>query len=548
MSSKRLGSILALVLGFVGMPAMAAQNCNAAVAEEAPVSRYIEPGEGKEQCWGANNYGQLGNGTTTESHTPVNVVDIHAAMVLDAGDSHSCVLLYDGSVKCWGFNGNGQLGIGSTTDSLIPVTANTTSGLTVAGLAVGGEHTCARLSDNSLECWGLNHNGQLGTGNNTDASTPVAVQTITTATAVAAGGSHSCAILADSSVWCWGLNASGQVGVGSTTDAWAPLQVLGIDGATNSTSAIAIAAGGAHSCAVLDNGHVDCWGSNTSGQLGQNCSSDHCTTPVDVGGGIGTATAVAAGVGHSCALLSDHTVKCWGLNADGQLGNGTTTNSSAPVAVSGIDGVNTKALAIAVGGSHSCALLSDGNVECWGLNANGQLGDASVTSSSTPIVISKINGNASAIAAGSRLSCARLSTGTGTLLDTGTGLMWKRCSEGQSWDLVKEACVNNAATYTWQSALQRANNVDAGTAGENLGYDDWRLPNRNELMSLVEHQCSGPAINETDFPSTPTEFYWSSSPNAAQAAQAWSINFDDGRVGSAAKTDSSHARLVRGGQ
>jgi len=534
MFNKCCGSLLMLLLSLTVLPATAAQNCSNNITVTAPNSRYIDPGAGQVQCWGANDYGQLGNGTATESHTPVTASGIRTDTKLGAGNSHSCALLYDGTVQCWGWNGNGQLGNGSTTDSFTPVDVSGLSG--VSSLAVGNEHSCARLSNGTVQCWGLNSDGQLGDGDRIDSSTPVTVSGITTAVAVAAGGSHSCALLADGTVQCWGLNDNGQLGNGRLVSALVPDTVLGISTAT------AIAAGGSHSCARLSSGKVQCWGLNTSGQLGNSTTTPQFNTPVDVSG-IGTATAVAAGAAHTCALLIDGTLRCWGLNADGQLGNGVTINSTSPVTVTGI----TTATEIAAGGDHNCARLSDGKVECWGLNANGQLGKGNTSNSSVPVFVSGIS-NAAAIAAGNLHSCARLSIGTGTVLDTNTGLMWKRCSEGQTWDIINEVCVGNAKTFTWQEALQRAKDVDLGSIGESLGFGDWRLPNRNELTSLVEHQCNSPAINSTLFPSTGAAPYWSSSPNAGDPLNAWYVDFSDGRVNGAPKTDGSYARLIRGGQ
>jgi alpha-tubulin suppressor-like RCC1 family protein len=546
MSDIRFAVLLAFLLSLSSAPAIAAQSCNANVTPTAPNGRYIDPGAGKAQCWGSNTYGQLGNGTAIDSLTPVNVSGIRNAMTLGAGYDHSCSLLVDGTVQCWGWNAYGQLGDGTTTDSFTPVTVN---GLTtnVASLAVGREHSCARLADGTLWCWGLNSDGQLGTGDTVDAKTAVKITGITTAVAVAAGDYHSCAVLADGSAWCWGRNDNGQLGNDSIIAAWAPVQAGRISTAT------AIAAGGSHSCARLGDGSVECWGLNSSGQLGDG-STKESHTPVVVSG-LSTATAIAVGNAHSCALLSDNTVWCWGQNNYGQLGNGLTANVATPVKVSGI----TDAVEITASGDYSCARLSilssDGKIECWGFNADGQLGNGRTDNSSVPVFVSGIT-KAAAIAAGSTHSCARLSIGTGTLLDTNTGLMWKRCSEGQTWDLVDEVCKgpNNsplAATYTWKDALQRAQDVnrpqgDPLKVGEDLGYSDWRVPNRNELASLVEHQCSSPAINAAVFPNTVADYYWSSSPDA-DAQQAWSVDFNDGRVSGAAKTGSAYVRLVRGG-
>jgi alpha-tubulin suppressor-like RCC1 family protein len=555
MFDKRFAVLWVLLLSLSAAPAMAAQSCNANATQTAPSGRYVDPGASTAQCWGSNASGQLGNGTATDSLTPVTVTGIRTAVVLGAGHDHSCSLQVDGTVQCWGWNTYGQLGNNSTTDSFTPVTVLKTvnsavSVLTdVASLTVGREHSCARLTDGSVWCWGLNSDGQLGTGDTVDTKTAVQIAGITTAVAVAAGDSHSCAVLVDGSAWCWGRNDNGQLGNNSIIAAWAPAQVVGISTAT------AIAAGGSHSCARLNDGRVVCWGLNSSGQLGDGTKNES-HTPVVVNG-LATATAIAVGNAHSCSRLSDNTVWCWGQNNSGQLGNGLTTNVASPVKVSGI----TDAVDIAAGSDHSCALLSvlnsDGKIECWGLNADGQLGNGRTDNSSIPVFVSGIT-KAAAIAAGAAHSCARLSKGTGTLLDTSTGLMWKRCSEGQTWDLVDQVCKGPANSslatpYTWQAALQRAQDVnrpqgDPLKVGENLGYSDWRLPNRNELASLVEQQCSSPAINAADFPNTIAAPYWSSSPNAGYAQQAWSVDFSDGHVSGVAKTGSAYVRLVRGGQ
>jgi alpha-tubulin suppressor-like RCC1 family protein len=558
MSDKCFAVLWVFLLSLCALPAMAAQSCNNTVTQTAPNSRYVDPGASKAQCWGSNTNGQLGNGTATDSPSPVNVSGIRTAMTLGAGHDHSCSLLVDGTVQCWGMNAYGQLGDGTTTDSFTPVSV---SGLTnVASLAVGSEHSCARLADGTVQCWGLNSDGQLGNGNTVDSPIPVPVTGITTAVAVAAGDSHSCAALTDGSVWCWGRNDNGRLGNNSIIAAWTPVQVCGVgpnvnlggvgascpSGTLATAKATAVAAGGSHSCARLEDGKVRCWGLNSSGQLGDGTTNEsHTAVYVNVNE-IGTATAIAVGNAHSCALLSDYNVRCWGQNNYGQLGNGLTANPTTTVMVSGI----TDAVEITASGDHSCARLSDvsdGKIECWGLNADGQLGNGSTVNSALPVFVSGII-KAAAIAAGSTHSCARLSIGTGTLLDTSTGLMWKRCSEGQAWDAVKEACVGVATPYTWQAALQRAKDVNGGSIGENLGHSHWRLPNRNELASLLEQQCSSPAINAALFPSTVAAPYWSSSPDAGVAQQAWSVNFNDGRVAGAAKTGSAYVRLVRGGQ
>ena len=364
---------------------------------------------GTVECWGYNADGELGNGTITDSGTPVPVSGLSGATAIAAGADHTCALLAGGAVECWGDNSDGELGNGTTTDSSVPVavsglsgaTAITAAGRVLADSTVG--HTCALLAGGTVECWGDNTYGELGNGTATDSSVPVTVigDVLPGAGAVkvtAGLSAHTCVLLAGGTVECWGDNTYGELGNGTTTDSSTPVPVSGLSGA------IAIAAGAVHTCALLGGGTVECWGDNTYGELGNGTTTDSSTSvPVS---GLNGATAINAGAYHVCALLAGGTVECWGDNTYGELGNGTTTNSSTPVAVSGLSG------AIAIdGGGWTCALLAGGTVECWGNNANGQLGNGTTTNSSTPVAVSGLSG-AIAIAAGGAHNCALLAGGT----------------------------------------------------------------------------------------------------------------------------------------
>jgi alpha-tubulin suppressor-like RCC1 family protein len=321
----------------------------------------------KVSCWGSNFSGELGNGKRKGSSTPVPVSGVTSATQVSSGGDHTCALLSDGTVSCWGDNYEGELGNGTTTNSLTPVPA---SGVTNATqVSSGGDHTCALLSDSTVSCWGNNYFGELGNGQLVDggktigSSTPVPVKGITNATSVSAGDAHTCALLSNHGVECWGGNGYGQLGNGKTTDSSIPVPVKEI---TNGTS---VSSGDFHACALLANHRVSCWGDNSNGQLG-NGMMKSSSTPVPVLG-VTNAIQVSSGDWDTCALLSNHRVSCWGDNSYGQLGNGKTTDSSTPVPVSAA----TNVIRVSGGERHTCALLSNHGVFCWGDSEFGQFGN-----------------------------------------------------------------------------------------------------------------------------------------------------------------------------
>ena len=267
-------------------------------------------------------------------------------------------------------------------------------------IAGGGYHTCMLLGDQSVRCTGLNNWGQLGNNTFTNSSTLVAASGLTTAVAVGAGIEHSCALLADGTARCWGTNFVGQLGDGTIGgSSQVPKAVAGL------SAAIALASGGYHNCALLSDRTVRCWGRNQDGQIGNGNNTTDAGTPQAVLNLSGVA-ALAGGGYHSCALMPDRTVRCWGRNDRGQVGDGTTTSSSTPVPVSGM----TNAIDVSAGLYHTCALLGDGTVQCWGQNDSGQIGNT-LAFSSVPVTVSGI-ANAVAVSAGVFHSCALLSDGT----------------------------------------------------------------------------------------------------------------------------------------
>jgi alpha-tubulin suppressor-like RCC1 family protein len=355
------------------------------------------------KCWGVNHRGQLGDGTTDTHTTPVDVAGLNSGVLaVAAGSSHTCALLEGGGVKCWGANGNGQLGDGTTTGRLTPVDV---SGLSAGALAVaaGEDHTCAVTEGGGVKCWGANGAGQLGDGTRDDRWTPVAVSGLASGmSAVSASSDHTCALTIEGGVKCWGANGYGQLGDGTTTNRLTPVDVLGL-----SSGVLAVAAGGNHTCVVTESGGVKCWGYNGYGQLGDGTSTDH-TTPVDVSGLSSGAQSIAAGDRHSCTHLEDGGVRCWGSNGSGQLGDGTLTGRPTPVDVSGLSsGVS----AIAAGDSHSCAVTARGGVRCWGDNEFGQLGYGVTTRQPTPVNVLALGSETRAVAGGSLHTCTLAQSG-----------------------------------------------------------------------------------------------------------------------------------------
>jgi len=319
----------------------------------------------------------------------------------DTGGEHTCALAANGRVKCWGNNFEGSLGNGSFVDSPEPVQVQgLVSG--VRDIDVGIRHACALMFNRSVQCWGWNALGQLGNGaqgNSADEGTPVKVRKLgRTVKDISAGYLHSCALTQTADTWCWG----GALGNGSDTQSSLPAEVPDLAGRT-----IAITTGNTLTCAIVSagsarSGGVKCFGRNEFGQLG-NGTTDDSSSPVDVIRLNKRVVAISAGDNHVCALTDRGKVKCWGYNWAGQLGNGGTDDRDTPVRVTGLPG---RVAAIRAGGSHTCALLEKGTVYCWGWNRYGQLGNNTTSQSSVPVQVTKLKARAVSISAGGRNSCA----------------------------------------------------------------------------------------------------------------------------------------------
>ena len=337
------------------------------------------------------------------NETAVGSENFSAQASITAGRNHTCALLSTGAVKCWGSNSNGQLGDGSTTDRHTPTpVTGLPSGVTA--ITTGRNHTCALRATGAVECWGYNFEGRLGDGSTTDRHTPTPVTGLSSdVTAITAGTRHTCALLGTGAVTCWGDNNVGQLGNGNTTNQLTPTPVTGL-----SSDVTAITAGTEHTCALLATGALTCWGNNASGQLGDSSTTDQLT-PTPVTGLSSDVTAISAGHHHTCALLATGAVHCWGYNAYGQLGDNTTANRLTPTPVTGLSSGVT---AITAGRWHTCALLATGALKCWGDNTYGHLGDNTTTHRKTPTAVSGLDSGVGATTTTSSTTVAPTTTTT----------------------------------------------------------------------------------------------------------------------------------------
>ncbi|MFD1953876.1 fibronectin type III domain-containing protein [Paenibacillus thailandensis] len=320
-------------------------------------------------AWGSNEYGQLGDGSTTNRSTPVQVQGLSSATAIALGDNHSLAIKSDGTVWAWGSNGYGQLGDGSIIERHTPVQVEGLS--SVIDIAANFGHSLALKSDGTVWAWGNNELGQLGDGSTTNRSTPVQVQGLDSVIAISAGYGHSLALKSDGTVWAWGNNELGQLGDGSTTNRSTPVQVQGL------SSMVDIASGDYHNLAIKSDGTAWAWGTNWLGELGDGSYYPQYT-PVQVQD-LSSVIDVAAGYEHSVALKSDGTVWIWGNDEFDPWGYG----HGWPVQVQELRSV----VEIAAGNQHSLAVKNDGTVWAWGKNDYGQLGDGTKTARFTPFQV-----------------------------------------------------------------------------------------------------------------------------------------------------------------
>lgn len=432
-------------------------------------------------CWGRNNFGQLGDGSTTTRSTPVavstaGVLAAKSMVKVSSAGYSSCALDSSGVSYCWGSNGEGELGVGSTVNSSVPVTvsaAGVLSGRVLTSIVSGSGFTCA--SDSEVYCWGGNSKGQLGINTTVVTSPSASVSSFFVGKKVTslAGGSDTVCAVASGEVYCWGDGGNGELGVGSSASSVSPVLVTG---ALVGKSVLSVSVSSRHACAVTTENLVYCWGSNSYGQLGDGTTTAR-TSPVAVStAGVlagKVVSSVSVGDSHTCVVASDGAY-CWGYNGYYQLGDGSNTQRNSPVAVSSAGVLSGKTVTmVAAGGSASCAVAS-GVAYCWGSGSNGQLGDNATVTRSTPV----------AVWAGSGPLLGKVVVGVSRSFvdyanpDVGGGCAWSSDGSAACWGVGNNYVLGNGSLS--QSQTPQSVSLSGGLSGKSI----------SSLVSLGNHVCA----------------------------------------------------------
>ena len=346
-------------------------------------------------CWGDNTYGQLGSSThaglaNSRSTTPVQAAALpggRVARAITSGKRHVCVLANDATVWCWGENGFGQAGQSSLTNQADPAQVTLSAGARL--VVAGGNSTCAVLTTNDVMCWGRNNRGQLGNGTTSVGAnaTPAAVFVSGSSPVVESldlGAIHACAVSTVGEAWCWGAFDDGRLGINVASDVHTPQKLTSLTGG----QVVDISAGTDHTCARVG-ASMQCFGANGFGQLGADPATVATSSAPRTVALSASAESVATGTEVSCAVVAAGVLECLGADASGQLASGTTqSHRHTAAAVTGISGV---VVDVAMGDQHSCALLATGAVRCWGVNASGQLGDGSRLTRTSAVAVAALD-------------------------------------------------------------------------------------------------------------------------------------------------------------
>ncbi|QNN51742.1 cutinase family protein [Nocardioides mesophilus] len=320
-------------------------------------------------CWGANAYGQLGDGTRTRRLNPTKVASAGSWETVSTGGSTTCGIKSDATLWCWGLNYKGQVGDGTRDNRMYP--QKIAGGY--ASVSTNYFHSCGIKTTGALFCWGANANGQLGDGTTDTRGRPRRVGDAVDWVSVTTGGTHTCGVRRDGSAWCWGANDFGQLGDGTRSRRLTPMRV------GTAQDWVQLSSAWLHTCGVTTGGEVRCWGDNREGQLGDGTTLLR-TTPTPVVSDE-TFVDVATGQQHSCAVGADRTAWCWGANNYGQLGNGSVTDAASPQMVAGEQDF----AQVSASWLHTCAIRADGRSACWGANESAQLGTGDLVDQPSPV-------------------------------------------------------------------------------------------------------------------------------------------------------------------
>lgn len=398
-------------------------------------------------CWGANSYGNLGDGTTTQRLVPTAISGGGSWRLIEAGSTHTCGIKSDSTGWCWGYNSENQLNDGTTTQRTSPTAV--IFGGTWKSLHTGFASTCGIRSDNQIYCWGSNTNSIMGFANTSTLSYPVEIAGGGVWKAVSVGGGSSCGIKSDDTLWCWGQNTSGQLGDNTTTNRW---NVTAVSGGGTWKS---ISMGAGYACGIKSDDTAWCWGSNYAGATGQNTTTGTTLVPTQITGGGSWKALQASGDDirpHTCGIKSDDTLWCWGMNIDGRTGLNTTVgNTLLPTQVTG--GGTWKSLSVAGIQFYgfTCAIKSDDTLWCWGDNdIMGQLGDGTFVDKLVPTQVS--GGGAWKQVGGSGIiACAVKTDNSAWCWGTGFYNVPTAVTGGGSWKMWsgKYGIKTDQSAYSW---------------------------------------------------------------------------------------------------
>ncbi len=528
----------------------------------AALARYLDAGDahtcvvldgGELKCFGANTAGQIGSGgtvalgdATSEMGDALAAVSLGAGRsvrAVSAGNLHTCAVLDNASVKCFGEGDNGRLGYGATTD-IGRTTASMGDGLpavdlgmgrTAKLLATGAAHTCVVLDNDAVKCWGLNDDGQLGLGDTNargdgagemgDALPAVSLglSAGVRVVAIAAGDAHSCVLLSSGAVQCWGAGGNGRLGSGNENSRGDEAGEMGASlpnvdlGAGRTAKAISV--GAAHTCVIRDLNDVVCWGDGSFGRLGTSGGDDVGILSSQMGAGLTavplgagrTAVAVSAGATHTCAVLNNNTVKCWGGGANGRLGTGNQNDRGDQPDELGDNlaainlAASRTARAVVAGVAHTCVVLDTWALKCFGLGSSGRLGSGSTSTLGDGA--NEMGDNLTSVHLGtdrrvmSLTEPGRAGAPTGTAGDGSVALTWAApASDGGSaiTDYVVEYSANDT---TWSTFVDGTSALSSATVTglANATTYRFRVTARNDVADGVVSTASA-----TVTPAAPT--------------------------------------------